>query len=166
MSAEGPLAEPVEPRPPRRVVFFDVENSSRLQHVAALLRLLGLPDGRNTKVFAIGNWRVVGLEAAHLLAHSGATLIHSAPKFGVKDWSDLRIAVEAGRWLGQAHPEDVIEIVSDDQAFDAVGDVAAMRGVTFRRLSARKLMQKAPGEPSRSRGRRSRRPRARRGGRR
>jgi hypothetical protein len=55
----------------------------------------------------------------------------------VKDWSDLRIAVDAGRWLATAYPADVLEIVSDDQAFDAVGDVAASFGVVFRRVSAR-----------------------------
>lgn len=99
------------------MVFFDVENSSRRDHVASMLAQLGLPDGGNhTKVIAIGNWRVVGAETARLLAHAGADLIHSAPVLGVKDWSDLRIAVDAGRWLGTAQPTDVLEIVSDDQA--------------------------------------------------
>jgi hypothetical protein len=122
------------------MVFFDVENSSRRDHVASMLAHLGLPDGGNhTKVIAIGNWRVVGAETARLLAHAGADLIHSAPVLGVKDWSDLRIAVDAGRWLGAAQAADVLEIVSDDQAFDAVGDVAATIGVIFRRLSHRAL---------------------------
>ena len=49
--------------------------------------------------------------------------MHSAPSTGVRDWSDLRIAVAAGIWLAAARPGDVIEIVSDDRAFDAVGDV-------------------------------------------
>jgi hypothetical protein len=40
----------------------------------------------------------------------------------------------------------VLEIVSDDRAFDAVGDVAAMLGITFRRLSYRGLVG-APVEP-------------------
>ena len=166
MSTESPVRPgAIAPRTPRRIVLFDVENSSRAQHIATVLRLLGLPDGGSTKILAIGNWRVVGIDAAELLARSGATLVHSAPKFGVKDWSDLRIAVEAGRWLGGAEPDDVLEIVSDDQAFDAVGDVAAMRGVRFRRLSARKLLDEVPAGPSGARRRRSRRSRGR-GGRR
>jgi hypothetical protein len=123
---------------PRRAVFFDVENGSRSEQIASLLRALGLPDVGNTQVFAMGNWRVIGLETARLLAHAGATLIHTAPKGGVKDWSDLRIAVEAGRWLAQARVDDVLEIVSDDQAFDAVGDAAATSGIAFRRISARR----------------------------
>jgi hypothetical protein len=123
---------------PRRAVFFDVENGSRFEQISSLLRALGLPNGGSTQVFAMGNWRVIGLETARLLAHSGATLIHTAPKGGVKDWSDLRIAVEAGRWLGQARADDVLEIVSDDQAFDAVGDAAATSGIVFRRISARR----------------------------
>ena len=35
-----------------------------------------------------------------------------------------------------------MEIVSDDRAFDAVGDVAAGLGVSFRRLSYRRLFRK------------------------
>jgi hypothetical protein len=41
----------------------------------------------------------------------------------------------------------VIEIVSDDRAFDAVGDVAASLGVTFRRLSYRGLLGMPTQEP-------------------
>jgi len=65
--------------------------------------------------------------------------VHSAPSVGVRDWSDLRIAVAAGAWLASARPADVIDIVSDDRAFDAVGDVAASLGITYRRLSYRAL---------------------------
>jgi hypothetical protein len=145
------------------MVFFDVENSSRRDHVASMLAHLALPDGGNdTKVIAIGNLRVVGAETARLLAHAGADLIHSAPVLGVKDWSDLRIAVDAGRWLGTAQPPDVLEIVSDDQAFDAVGDVAATIGVRFRRVSHRSLVRQGalPCRPMRSPARRPRRRRA------
>jgi uncharacterized membrane protein YgcG len=53
--------------------------------------------------------------------------------------------VGSGVWLAGARPGDVIEIVSDDRAFDAVGDVAASLGVTFRRLSYRGLL--ASGSP-------------------
>jgi hypothetical protein len=69
-------------------------------------------------------------------------LVHSAPVGGVKDWSDLRIAVAAGVWLSGARPGDRIDIVSDDRAFDAVGDVATSMGVTFRRLSHRRPNEK------------------------
>ena len=70
--------------------------------------------------------------------------MHSAPSTGVRDWSDLRIAVAAGIWLASARPGDVIEIVSDDRAFDAVGDVAASLGIEFRRLSYRRLKEDSP----------------------
>ena len=78
-------------------------------------------------------------ETARYLAQRGAQLIHSAPSTGVKDWSDLRIAVAAGVWLAGARPGDTIEIITDDQAFDAVGDVAAGLGVLYQRLSFRNL---------------------------
>jgi len=114
---------------------------------------LGLPDGGQARVAAIGNWRVVSVEAGELLSRAGAVLVHSAPKVGVKDWSDLRIAVDAGRWLGGARAGDVLEIVSDDQAFDAVGDVAASMGVVFRRLSLRKLAERDGAPKAKRRGR-------------
>lgn len=105
-----------------------------------MLDHLGLrPLRRDIEVMAVGNWRVVGMDTAELLASSGAKLIHSAPAFGVKDWSDLFIAVHAGRWLSGARAGDVLEIITDDQAFDAVGDVAAGMGIVFRRLSHRTL---------------------------
>src|SRR5207253_473383 len=88
-----------------------------------------------TELVAVGNWRVIGNDTARLLASRGAHLVHSAPSVGVRDWSDLRIAVAAGAWLAAARPGDLLEIVTDDQAFDAVGDVAASLGVPFRRLS-------------------------------
>jgi len=126
----------------RRIVFFDVENSSRAEHVGRVIEYLGLaPRSENTKIVAMGNWRVVGHETAQLLARSGADLIHSAPAPRVKDWTDLRIAVQAGLWLGSAMPGDILEIVTDDQAFDAVGDVAAGHGVQFQRVSHRRLVE-------------------------
>ena len=132
----------------KRAVIFDVENSSRVEHVARMLEHLAVgKHDRRTRVMAIGNWGVIGPETAKLLACHGAELVHTAPAFGVKDWSDLRIAVGAGIWLGDARPGDVLEIVTDDQAFDAVGDVAAGRGVTFRRLSYRTLVAGRQIEP-------------------
>jgi hypothetical protein len=133
--------EPLPPRPARRRgVFFDVENTSRAADISRVLQHLELDwVGWSTEFTAVGNWRVIGHDTARLLARHGAALVHSAPSVGVRDWSDLRIAVSAGVWLAGARPGDVIEIVSDDQAFDAVGDVAASLGVTFRRTSYRAL---------------------------
>src|SRR5262249_39381803 len=91
------------------------------------------------------------------------------------DWSDLRIAVAAGIWLAAAGPGDTIEIVSDDRAFDAVGDVAASLGIGFRRLSYRRMARRdvseeevieprpEPEPEPRDRRRRSRRGRGRSG---
>jgi hypothetical protein len=125
----------------RRAIFFDVENTSRAEHISRVISHLAVDRGeRRTEFFAVGNWRVIGHDTARLLARHGAQLVHSAPSVGVRDWSDLRIAVASGVWLASARASDVIEIVSDDRAFDAVGDVAASLGVTFRRLSYRGLL--------------------------
>ncbi|HEY2991897.1 MAG TPA: hypothetical protein VGM22_03740 [Methylomirabilota bacterium] len=137
-------ARPPEPERPlpttRRAIFFDVENTSRVQHISRVIDHLAVDRlGRRTDFIAVGNWRVIGHDTARLLAGHGAQLLHSAPSVGVKDWSDLRIAVAAGVWLGTARPGDVLEIISDDRAFDAVGDVATSLGITFRRLSYRRL---------------------------
>ncbi len=133
---EAPPARPTH----RRGIFFDVENTSRSADISRVLQHLALDwEGWGTEFTAVGNWRVIGHDTARLLAQQGAALVHSAPSVGVRDWSDLRIAVSAGVWLAGARPGDVIEIVSDDQAFDAVGDVAASLGVTFRRTSYRAL---------------------------
>ena len=136
-----PPPEPDRPYPAsRRAIFFDVENTSRAQHIARVIDHLQIDRrGHRTEFFAVGNWRVIGHDTARLLARHGADLVHSAPSVGVRDWSDLRIAVAAGAWLAGARPGDVIEIVSDDRAFDAVGDVATSLGITFRRLSYRGL---------------------------
>jgi hypothetical protein len=139
--ARVPAPEPPRPRPAsRRGIFFDVENTSRPEHVSRVLDHLALDwIDQGTEVIAVGNWRVIGHETARILARRGAQLVHSAPSVGVRDWSDLRIAVSAGAWLAATRPGDVLEVVSDDQAFDAVGDVAASLGVGFRRLSYRGL---------------------------
>ena len=133
--------EPERPFPTtRRAIFFDVENTSRVQHIARVIDYLAVDRlGRRTDFVAVGNWRVIGHDTARLLAGHGAQLLHSAPSVGVKDWSDLRIAVAAGVWLGTARPGDILEIISDDRAFDAVGDVATSLGIAFRRLSYRGL---------------------------
>jgi hypothetical protein len=142
--------EPPRPVPDgRRAIFFDVENTSRAEHIARVISHLAVDRaGSRTEFFAVGNWRVIGHDTARLLARHGAALVHSAPSVGVRDWSDLRIAVTSGVWLAGARPGDVIEIVSDDRAFDAVGDVAASLGVTFRRLSYRGLLGVAAEPPA------------------
>jgi hypothetical protein len=124
----------------RRAIFVDVENSSRADHIGRVLDHLAIDRAdRRVDLIAVGNWRVIGADSARLLARRGAQLVHSAPSTGVRDWSDLRIAVSAGVWLGSGRPGDLIEIISDDRAFDAVGDVAAVLGVEYRRLSYRGL---------------------------
>ena len=169
------IAPPPAPRPrpeQRRGIFFDVENTSRAQDIEYVLHHLMIDRvGIDTDFTAVGNWRVIGHETARLLAQNGANLVHSAPSTGVRDWSDLRIAVAAGVWLAGTRPGDMIDIVSDDQAFDAVGDVASSLGVQYRRLSYRSLrghvvpevsaLAEADGRGSRRRGRGGR---GRRGG--
>jgi hypothetical protein len=166
---------PPAPPPPlptgRRAIFVDVENSSRVEHVGRVLDHLAIDrTDRRVDLIAVGNWRVINADTARLLARRGAQLVHSAPSTGVRDWSDLRIAVSAGVWLGGGRPGDLIEIISDDRAFDAVGDVAAVLGVEYRRLSYRGLTGLAPAEeappaeaqpPRESRGRRGGRGRRR-----
>src|SRR5215470_430157 len=167
-----PPPEPERPWPvARRVILFDVENTSRPEHIARMIEHLSIDRERSrTDFVAVGNWRVIGSDTGRLLARHGAHLVHSAPSTGVRDWSDLRIAVTAGVWLGGARPGDALEIVSDDRAFDAVGDVASTLGVSFRRLSYRALIGAhaaplpAERDMSESRGR-SRRGRRGRGGR-
>jgi hypothetical protein len=153
---------------PRRCVFVDVENTSSEEDLFEVLDALKLDRAAQpTEVTAVGNWRAIGQRLGRRLASIGAQLVHSAPATGVKDWSDLWIAVAAGCWLGQAKPGDVLEIVSNDRAFDAVGDAAAARGVIYRRLlhkrgaSAAAAAAAAEEEPKRRR--RSRGGRRRRG---
>jgi hypothetical protein len=134
---------PPVPRPhpdSRRAIFFDVENTSRAEHIARVIDYLAVNRlAARTDFMAVGNWRVIGHDTARLLAQHGAQLVHSAPSVGVRDWSDLRIAVAAGVWMAAARAGDVVELVSDDRAFDAVGDVAVSLGIEFRRLSFRRL---------------------------
>jgi hypothetical protein len=148
-------------RPLRRAIFIDVENTTSEAALFDAIESLKI-DRREQPVelTAVGNWRTVGPLVARRLCTLGAQLVHSAPARGVRDWSDLWIAVAAGCWLGQATAGDVLEIISNDRAFDAVGDAAAARGVVFRRLQHQRgpVATEPAAEP--------RRPRRPRGGRR
>jgi hypothetical protein len=153
-------------RNPRRAIFIDVENTSSEESLMEVIESLKIDRGAQpTELTAVGNWRAVGHRMARQLAGLGAQLVHSAPAMGVKDWSDLWIAVAAGCWLGQSTPGDVLEIVSNDRAFDAVGDAAAARGVIYRRLLHRRgaaaplqlAVEAKAAAPRRSRGGRRRR---------
>jgi hypothetical protein len=120
----------------KRAVFIDVENTSSEAALIGALDQLEIDRATvPTELVAVGNWRVIGQHVARMLAQRGARLLHTAPATGVKDWSDLSIAVASGIWLGRAKQGDQIEIVSADRAFDAVADAAANLGVTFRRLT-------------------------------
>lgn len=151
----------------RRAVFIDVENTSSEEDLFEVLAALKIDRAAQpTELHAVGNWRAIGQKLGRHLASIGAHLEHSAPATGVKDWSDLWIAVAAGCWLGAAQPGDVLEIVSNDRAFDAVGDAAAARGVIYRRLlhkrgaaaaAAAAEEEDAPKRRRRSRGGRRRR---------
>lgn len=123
---------------PRRAIFIDVENTSSEASLFETIESLAIDrNAQPTELVAVGNWRAVGQTVGRRLGALGAQLVHSAPARGVRDWSDLWIAVAAGCWLGQATPGDVLEIVSNDRAFDAVADAAAARGVVFHRLQHR-----------------------------
>lgn len=138
-AARVPVAAPARTRPlQRRAIFIDVENDSRAARIEQTLDALQIDHATaSTDIIASGNWRVIAHETARLLAKKGAQLVHSAPAVGVRDWSDLRIAVAAGAWLASAHSGDRLDIVSADRAFDAVGDVAATLGVEFHRHTQR-----------------------------
>lgn len=150
---------------PRHAVYIDVENTSSEHALITVLDALAIDRAvRPTELFAVGNWRAVGQHVGRRLGAMGAQLVHSAPARGVRDWSDLWIAVAAGCWLGQSRPGDLLEIISNDRAFDAVGDAAAARGVIFRRIQHRRdaaagretaaASETAEPKPKRSRGKR------------
>src|SRR2546427_8809983 len=108
----------------RRAVIFDVENSSRVEHIARMLEHLGLGTlDRQTRLMAVGNWGVIGYETARLLARHGAELVHTAPAFGVKDWSDLRIAVTAGILLAGGPARGGVRHHTGGQALPSGGGV-------------------------------------------
>src|SRR4029450_13238344 len=69
--AQRVAARPPEPERPwpatRRVVFFDVENTSRMQHIGRVIDHLALDRvGTRTDFIAVGNWRVIGHDTGRL----------------------------------------------------------------------------------------------------
>lgn len=140
VSGPGGRRKPPAPRLrlPHRAIFIDVENTSNENTLLPVLTAMNIDfAAQPTQLHAVGNWQSVAQRLGVRLATMGAQLLHTAPVPGVKDWSDLWIAVVVGCWLGKAIAGDTLEIVSDDRAFDAVGDAAAARGITFRRVSCR-----------------------------
>src|SRR2546428_7572125 len=129
-AARVPPPAPERHRPTtRHAIFFDVENTSNPGHIERVIERLAIDHlGRSTEFFAVGNWRVIGHETARVLARHGAQLLHSAPSTGVRDWSDLRIAVSAGVWLAGARPGGAPEGASDDRAVHPAGDVGPGAG--------------------------------------
>jgi hypothetical protein len=155
---------------PRRAVFIDVENTSSEAALFQAIDELQIDrQSQPLQLTAVGNWRAVGPLVARKLGSMGAQLVHSAPARGVRDWSDLWIAVAAGCWLGESAPGDILEIISNDRAFDAVGDAAAARGVIFRRIQHQRGERKGEASADASEGddeETTKRPRRTRGGRR
>jgi hypothetical protein len=151
----------------RRAIFIDVENTSSEEALSEVLEGLRIDHAAcPTELTAVGQLAHGGTALGPPSRSSlGAQLVHSAPATGVRDWSDLWIAVAAGCWLGQSAPGDVLEIVSNDRAFDAVGDAAAARGVIYHRLQHRRgaVAAVAAAEPKPAAARRSRGGRRRRG---
>jgi hypothetical protein len=153
------------------VIFIDVENTSSEEALIGALAQLNVDHAvQPTELVAVGNWRVISQQVARMLAKRGARLLHTAPSTGVKDWSDLSIAVSAGVWIGRSLPGDSMEIVSADRAFDAIADAAANLGIRFRRLtyaspSTAVLIPAGEVLDDPANGRRRRRGRRRRGGR-
>lgn len=134
-TAPSPPAE----RRPRHAIYIDVENTSSKAALLSVIDALKIDRQKESiEVSAVGNWRTVGQDVGRELASLGAQLVHSAPARGVRDWSDLWIAVAAGGWIARAVPGDILEIVSNDRAFDAVGDAAAAQGVLFKRVPHRR----------------------------
>lgn len=154
---------------PQRTIFIDVENTSHQAELEKVIDKLDIDRTRQpTRIVGVGNWRLIGQRLARQLASLGAQLVHSAPVSGVRDWSDLWIAVSAGLELGRAKAGDILEIVSNDRAFDAVGDSAAALGITFRRVTVSTSSTPSSSDesaPAKKSARRRRRPRGRGGSR-
>ena len=131
--------------PPRRAIFIDVENTSSEDDLLRGAR--GVEASTAARNPPSSPRSATGAPSASAWppprSASARSSCTARPATGVRDWSDLWIAVAAGCWLGEAQPGDVLEIVSNDRAFDAVGDAAAARGVVYRRLLHKRGSQAA-----------------------
>ena len=172
-TARKPSPRQAAAAPPRRAIYIDVENTSSQASLFEVLESLKIDRAREVaELVAVGTCRAVGQQVGRDLAALGAQLVHSAPARGVRDWSDLWIAVAAGGWIARAKPGDILEIVSNDRAFDAVGDAAAAQGIIYHRLQHRRsgevaVAAESPSETTAKprprggrRGRRARRPKS------
>lgn len=146
------------------MVIFDVENSSRVEHVTGLVEHLGLAtlDGR-TALLAVGNWAVVAQETARILARHGGTADAQRTEAAREGLDRPPYRGGCGLLARDRAARRPAQIVTDDQAFDAVGDVASGYGVLFERLAFRDLLARAavaPVPPKRRARRHSRRSRS------
>jgi hypothetical protein len=66
---------------------------------------------------------------------------YAMPRHAIENTSQVERPLDrgGGLWPGKARPGDSIDVVSDDRACDAVGDVMAALCVLFRRFSSRRL---------------------------
>src|SRR5438128_373637 len=71
-----PPPEPERPLPSaRRAIFFDVENTSRAEHIARMVDHLAVDRrGLRTDLVAVGHWRVIGHDTARPPARPRAHL--------------------------------------------------------------------------------------------
>src|SRR5207249_944405 len=148
-AARVPPPRPPAPLPSRRcAVFFDVENTSRAEHIARVLAHLELDWMQNaTELVGVGNWRVIGHDTARLLASRGAHLVHSAPSVGVRDWSDLRIAVSAGAWLAAAHTAPHDELLAVARELIAASSERAVGIDALSNALKERGFRRTPGSP-------------------
>jgi len=127
----------------RRIVFLDVPDAWRADDLSrSLARIIPKGAGADTQLLAVGDWSSAQHDAAHLLASKGIRLIQRAPEPRDRGRKGVSLAVAIGLWLGSLAAGDVLDVigeVADDPVFDSVGNLAAMRGVAFRRLSHRQV---------------------------
>jgi hypothetical protein len=116
-------------------ILLDVKDrSAEAAPLAALDWLASAHEVRTLQIFAVGDWSAIAKESARTLVRRGAILVQSVPGSRLKDRRNLSLAVAAGVWLAGAAPGDQLVVVSDDLALEAVGDAAAVVGISFRHL--------------------------------
>ena len=150
----------------RHLLVVDVDESSGVDEIARLLADLEPRILRaDTELLAVGDWRALVDEAAALLVRRGVRLVPSAPHLDRGSRRGVPIAVAIGLWLSGSAPGAALEILSEDHAFDTVGEVATSRGAIFRRLPWPQSVARsgaAGGQPTRDQARPKSRRRRRR----